>query len=92
MMHSPVAPPGATVVPPSSEIGFIEKDFDADGYRAGLRAMTDAELLAEGKLLHRLVYPRTVSSHPCTFEVRLKICRDEWRRRKIEARQRGELQ
>ena len=59
------------MVPPSSEIGFTKREFEADGYRAQLREMTDEELLREGKQLHALVYPRTVSPETSVFELKL---------------------
>ena len=43
--------------------------------------MTDDQLLKEGKQLHRLVYPRTVSPMPSVFELKLPLAREEWRRR-----------
>ena len=70
------------MVPPSGAIGFTDKEFDADGYRAELRAMSDDELLREGKILHGLVYPRTVSLKPNVFDLKLPLAREEWSRRK----------
>jgi len=57
------------------------RPFEIEEYRKRVREMTDAQLLAEGKVLRNLVYPKTVSSRPSAFELQLDICREEWRRR-----------
>ena len=79
----PVAHPEGLLTPP--EIGFIKREFDADSYRAELRAMTDDELLREGKMLHQLVYPRTVLPYVGVFELKLVVTREYRRRVGIKA-------
>ena len=64
------------MAPPSSEIGFTKTEFDADRYRAELRAMTDEELLKEGKELNELVSPRTVSPMSSVFESKWPLARE----------------
>ena len=56
--------------------------FNLAAYAERVENMTDDELLAEGKDIRKLVYPRRVSATgPSSFELRLEICRQEWRRR-----------
>lgn len=57
-------------------------DFNPSAYAEQVSKMTDEELLAEGKDLRKLVYPKRISgTGPSSFETRLKICRKEWKRR-----------
>jgi hypothetical protein len=59
-----------------------ESGFNLVGYAERVAEMSDAALLAEGKEIRKLVYPRRVSATgPSSFELRLEICRKEWRRR-----------
>jgi hypothetical protein len=56
--------------------------FNLAAYAERVEKMTDDELSAEGKDIRRLVYPKRVSATgPSSFELRLGICRKEWRRR-----------
>jgi hypothetical protein len=66
-------------------IGLQPEGVDVVALRAKLQAMTEADLLAFGKGIHDLIYPRrydfkdrpTVSS----FSIKLDEARAEWRRR-----------
>jgi hypothetical protein len=66
-------------------IGLRTEEIDLAALRAKLQAMSEAELLAFGKDMHKSVYPRvygydrkpTVSS----FSIQLDEARAEWRRR-----------
>jgi hypothetical protein len=66
-------------------IGLQREEVDLVALRAKLQAMSEAELLAFGKDMHKSVYPRvygydrkpTVSS----FSIQLDEARAEWRRR-----------
>ena len=54
-----------------------------DEYAAKVASMTDEELKAEGRRLHKIVYPRVVSgTGPSVFERKLELCRAEYRRRR----------
>ena len=56
-------------------------------YAQKVSEMTDAELLAEGRGLHRLVYSKRISGNgPSSFELRLEICRTEYRKRRTPVR------
>jgi hypothetical protein len=61
------------------EIAF--KPFDFEEYKITLTKMTDEELVAEGKKLRPLVYPRVVSARPSAFDLQYEACREEWRKR-----------
>ena len=63
----------------SSSIAFNQ--FDQDEYRTRVRAMSDEELLRQGKLLRSLVGSVVSAGPPCVFDQQLKICREEYRRR-----------
>lgn len=57
-------------------------EFNLSAYAEVVSKMTDEELQAEGRGLRKLVYPKRVSgTGPSSFELRLEICRKEWRRR-----------
>jgi hypothetical protein len=57
-------------------------EFDLSVYAEAVSKMTDAELSAEGQEMRKLVYPKRISgTGPSAFEMRLEICRKEWRRR-----------
>jgi hypothetical protein len=66
-------------------IGLRTEEIDLAALRAKLQAMSEAELLAFAKDMHKSVYPRvygydrkpTVSS----FSIQLDEARAEWRRR-----------
>jgi hypothetical protein len=72
-------------MPQLSAIGFKAENLDFEAIRANLQKMTDAELVAHGKKLRALIYPRrydfyrrpTVSA----FSIELDEARAEWRRR-----------
>jgi hypothetical protein len=58
------------------------RQFDEDEYRSRVRAMSDQDLIAEGKNLRWLSGDgKIVSTMPCAFYEQLKICREEYRRR-----------
>ena len=53
-----------------------------DEYAAKVAEMTDDELMIEGQQMHKMVYPRMVSgTGPSAFELKLEICRAEYRKR-----------
>jgi len=58
------------------------RGFDEDEYRSRVRALSDQELIAEGKNLRWLSGDsKIVSAMPCGFYEQLKICREEYRGR-----------
>jgi hypothetical protein len=59
-----------------------DSEFNLSAYAEQASKMTDAELQAEGQAMRKLVYPKRVSgTGKSSFELRLEICREEWRRR-----------
>lgn len=61
-------------------VAFTSEDLTK--YAATVASMTDEELLAEGRQMHKMVYPRVVSgTGPSVFERKLEICRAEYRKR-----------
>jgi len=61
---------------------ITESGFNLTAYAERVAEMTDDELLDEGKQLRKVVYPKRISgTGPSSFELRLEICRKEWRRR-----------
>ena len=63
----------------SSSIAF--RQFDEDEYRDRVRALSDDDLVKEGKKLRSLVGNVVSGGPPCVFDIELRICREEWRRR-----------
>jgi hypothetical protein len=63
----------------SSPIGF--REFSEDDYRKFIRALSDKELIKAGKRL-RILCGDVVTPTPGTFDRQLKICREEYRRRR----------
>jgi hypothetical protein len=62
----------------SSPIGF--REFSEDDYRKFIRTLSDEELITAGKRL-RILCGDVVTPNPSTFDMQLKICREEYRRR-----------
>jgi len=63
-----------------SPIAFQE--FDAWKHREFVQTLSDEALIKEGKHLRWLSGDgKIVSTMPSVFDERLKICREEWRRR-----------
>jgi hypothetical protein len=61
---------------------IAESGFNLAAYAERVAKMSNAELLAEGKEMRKLVYPRRISAPgPSSFYLRLEICRKEWRQR-----------
>lgn len=61
---------------------IADSGFNLAAYAERVAEMTDDELLEEGNELRRVVYPKRISgTGPSSFELRLEICRREWRRR-----------
>lgn len=61
---------------------IANSDFNLTAYSVRVAQMTDVELLEEGNQLREVVYPKRISgTGPSSFELRLNICREEWRRR-----------
>jgi hypothetical protein len=59
-----------------------DSEFNLSAYAEQVSKMTDEEMQTEGRALRKLVYPKRVSgTGPSSFELRLEICRKEWRRR-----------
>jgi hypothetical protein len=59
-----------------------DSEFNLSAYAEHVSKMTDEELQAEGGGLRKLVYPRRISGTSLSaFELRLDVCRKEWRRR-----------
>jgi len=59
-----------------------DSEFNLSAYAEQVSKMTDEELQAEGRGLRKFVYPKRVSgTGPSAFELRLEVCRKEWRRR-----------
>jgi hypothetical protein len=58
--------------------------LDVEEFRARLRKMTDAELLKYGRAGRYLCSPEANFGKPPreTFVIQLKLCREEWKRRK----------
>jgi hypothetical protein len=57
-------------------------DFNLSVYAEQVSKMSDEQLCAEGQEMRKLVYPKRISgTGPSSFELRLEICREEWRRR-----------
>jgi hypothetical protein len=58
------------------------RQFDLDEYRKSVRAMSDEQLLKEGKTMRWLSGDgKIVSTTPSALDAQLKICREEYRRR-----------
>ncbi|HEX3445857.1 MAG TPA: hypothetical protein VHS80_14160 [Chthoniobacterales bacterium] len=62
----------------SSAIGF--REFSEDDYRKFVRTLSGEELIKAGKQLRGLC-GHVVTPIPSTFDLQLKICREEYRRR-----------
>jgi hypothetical protein len=66
-------------------IGLRSEQVDLEALRAKLQAMSEAELLAFGKSMHNLIYPRRYDFHGkptvSSFSINLEEARAEWRRR-----------
>jgi hypothetical protein len=58
--------------------------IDLEEFRVRLRKMTDAELLKYGQAGQYLCSPKANFGKPPrkTFEIQLRLCREEWKRRK----------
>ena len=54
--------------------------FDEDEYRNRVRLLSDEDLIKEGKKLRSLCGD-VVTAIPSVFDMQLKICREEYRRR-----------
>jgi len=58
------------------------RDSDLSEYRKSVQAMSDEELIKEGKKMRWLSGDgKIVSTTPSAFDAQLKICREEYRRR-----------
>jgi hypothetical protein len=70
-------------------IGLRTEELDLVALRAKLAAMSEAELLAFGKSMHDMIYPRRYHFHGkptvSSFSIRLDEARLEWRRRHPKA-------
>jgi hypothetical protein len=63
------------------------REFDAHKYREFVRALSDEELIKEGKQTRWLSGDgKIVTTTPSAFREQLKICREEWRRRHPKSR------
>ena len=63
-------------------MSFAFRQFDLDEYRKSVQAMSDEQLIKEGKTMKRLSGDgKIVSVTPCAFDEQLRICCEEWRRR-----------
>jgi hypothetical protein len=66
-------------------IGLRSEKIDLVALRAKLQAMSEAELLAFGKSMHDMIYPRRYDFHGkptvSSFSIQLDEARAEWRRR-----------
>ena len=62
----------------SSPIAF--REFNEDEYRRFARTLSDEELIKAGKRLRSLCGD-VVLTTPSAFQIQLKICREEYRRR-----------
>ena len=60
-----------------------DSKLNLSAYAEQVSKMTDEELqAAEGRGLRKFVYPKRASgTGPSAFELRLEVCRKEWRRR-----------
>jgi hypothetical protein len=56
------------------------RQFDEDEYRNRVRPLSD-DLIKEGKKLRSLVGNVVSAGPPCVFDIELKSCREEYRRR-----------
>ena len=65
----------------SSAIAF--REFSEDEYRKFVRTLTDEELIKAGKQL-RILCGDVVTPIVSVFDQQLKICREEYRRRRTE--------
>jgi hypothetical protein len=63
----------------SSPIGF--REFSEDDYRKFIRTLSDEELTKAGKRF-RILCGDVVIPTPSAFDRQLKICREEYRRRR----------
>jgi hypothetical protein len=72
---------------PSNALGI---HVDLDALHARLQAMSDNDLLAFGKQMHKLCYPLTYDGEGkpsvSAFSIQLDEAREEWRRRNPNAR------
>jgi len=57
------------------------RQFDEDEYRNRVRTLSDEDLVKEGKKLRSLVGRVVSAGPPCVFDIELRICREEYRRR-----------
>ena len=57
------------------------REFDEEEYRKRVRSLSDADLVKEEKKLRGLVGNVVSAGPPCVFDVELRICREEYRRR-----------
>jgi hypothetical protein len=70
--------------PPEKEImssPIALRQFDEDEYRNRVRTLSDEDLVKEGKMLRSLVGNVVSAGPPCVFDIELRICREEYRRR-----------
>jgi hypothetical protein len=59
------------------------RDSDLSEYRKSIQSMSDEELIKEGKTMRWLSGDgKIVTTMPSAFDEQLKVCREEWRRRK----------
>jgi hypothetical protein len=59
------------------------RDSDLSEYRKSIQSMSDEELIKEGKTMRWLSGDgKSVTTMPSAFDEQLKVCREEWRRRK----------
>jgi len=63
----------------SSPIAF--REFDELEYRNHVRTLSDEDLVKEGTKLRSLVGNVVSAGPPCVFDIELRICREEYRRR-----------
>jgi len=61
-----------------------DSPIDVEEFRARLKKMTDADLLRYGRAGRSLCSPEANFGKPPreTFVIQLKLCREEWKRRK----------
>jgi hypothetical protein len=57
------------------------REFDEHEYRNRVRTLSDDDLIKDGKKRRSLVGNIISAGPPCVFDIELRICREEFRRR-----------
>jgi hypothetical protein len=57
------------------------RPFNEDEYRDCVRSLSDDDLIKEGRQLRSLCGGVVSAGPPCVFDIELRICREEYRRR-----------